>query len=290
MKTMTVPAVKLNNGIKIPQIGLGVWQAEDGDEVEEAVMTALDCGYRLIDTAAIYRNEKGVGSAIARTNVPRQDIFLTTKVWNGDQGYDNTLKAFEESIHKLGVDYVDLYLIHWPMPAAGLYIETWRALEKLSTDGRARAIGVCNFKPHHLEKLLQAGTIPPVINQIELHPRFQQLETRLFCKKNNIAVESWSPIGGRKGGMPEGAAGTRLLDEPRLKEIAEKYNKTSAQIILRWHIQNGLIVIPKSVHPERIRENIDIFDFELDVEDMSRIEGLESGGRIGGDPDETNYI
>lgn len=270
-----VPRVALNNGIVMPQFGLGVWQAQQGGEVELAVKTALANGYKLIDTAAIYGNEVGVGMAIKGSGVPREELFVTTKVWNDHQGYDKTLRAFDESLAKLGLEYLDLYLIHWPMPKNGKFIETWQAMEKLYADKRVRAIGVSNFKPVHLRELLEAASIPPSVNQIELHPKLQQHETREFCKKQGIAVESYSPI----------MRGSELLNDPVLLSLADKHQKTPAQIVLRWHIQSGLIVIPKSVTPARIQENIDIFDFELDSEDMAAINGMNEDKRIGIDPD-----
>lgn len=274
------PMLDLNNGVKIPQLGLGVWKASD-DEAESAVKTAIESGYQLIDTATIYGNEHGVGRGIAASGVPREELFVTTKLWNTDQGYDSTLAAFEKSLESLGLDYVDLYLIHWPLPAADKYIDTWKAFEKLYQDGRIKAIGVSNFKPTHLEKLMSETEIVPAVNQIELHPRFTQSETRDFCAQRDIAIESWSPIGGSAG------AGN-VLDEPVLADIGKKYDKSPAQVILRWHIQLGLIVIPKSVHAERIRENIDVFDFELSDEDMQQIATLDTETRQGPDPDEVN--
>jgi diketogulonate reductase-like aldo/keto reductase len=272
---MTVPGVKLHNGVAMPQFGLGVWQAEEGAEVEQAVSHALEIGYRLIDTAAVYHNESGVGKAIRESGIPRKEIFVTTKLWNDDQGYDSTLTAYDASLKRLGMDYVDLYLIHWPRPKAGKFIETWQAFEKLYADKRIRAIGVSNFKPAHLEELLTAAKVVPMVNQIELHPKLQQLETRNFCKEYNIAVESYSPI----------MRGSDLLNEPTLVALANTYNKTPAQIVLRWHIQSGLIAIPKSVTPARIEENMRIFDFELSQDDMKSIDDMNADRRIGMDPD-----
>ncbi|MDB5187471.1 MAG: glyoxal reductase [Candidatus Saccharibacteria bacterium] len=272
--------IQLNNEVVMPQLGLGVWQAKDGHEVETAVSTALDCGYRLIDTAAVYGNEQGVGRAIAASSVPREDIFVTTKVWNADQGYDQTLAAFNKSLQRLGLDYIDLYLIHWPVPVKDTYIETWRALEKLYADGKVKAIGVSNFTIEYLERLMNESTIVPAVNQIELHPRFSQKELRAFCSKHSIAVESYTPLGGTDG---------NLLDEPLLKEIGSQYGKSPAQVVLRWHIQNNLIVIPKSVTPSRIMQNIDIFDFELNTDDMNRLDNLNTDTRIGSDPETANF-
>jgi 2,5-diketo-D-gluconate reductase A len=270
-----IPMVKLNNGVEMPQFGLGVWQAEAGQEVEQAILTALKAGYRLIDTAKIYGNEESVGKAIRKSGVPRQEIFVTTKLWNSDQGHDSALAAFDASLERLGLDYVDLYLIHWPVPSQDKYVETWAALEKIYGDKRARAIGVSNFKPAHLEKLLANCQTIPAINQIELHPHMQQLETRQFCSQHNIQVESYSPI--KQGGD--------VLEDPAIAELAKHYDKTAAQIVLRWHIQEGLVVIPKSVTPERIESNVDIFDFALNDDDMERIRQLNRDERVAPDPD-----
>lgn len=272
--------IQLNNGVVMPQIGLGVWQAKDGDEVEQAVETAIECGYRLIDTAAVYGNEQGVGTAIAGSGVPRDKLFITTKVWNADQGYAQTLAAFDNSLERLGLDYIDLYLIHWPVPAKDMYIDTWRALEKLYSNGKIRAIGVSNFTVEYLERLMSESTITPAVNQIELHPHLSQVGLRDYCKKHGIVVESYSPLGG---------AGGKLLDEPVLRQIGEKYGKSPAQITIRWHLQNELIVIPKSVTPKRIEENIDVFDFELSSEDMDAIDNLNADARVGSDPTTANF-
>ena len=278
MSDTNIPNITLNNGVIIPQLGLGVWQASD-DEAEHAVSVALDAGYRLVDTAAMYRNERGVGRAIAASGIPREEIFVTTKLWNTNQGYDKTLVAFEESLAALGLEYIDLYLIHWPVPAQDKYIETWQAFEKLYNDGKIKAIGVSNFMPEHLDKLLSECDIVPAVDQIEIHPDFQQRITREYCAEKGIAVESWSPIGG---------SGGTLLDDPDLTDIAEKHDKSPAQVAIRWHIQSGLIVIPKSVHEERIRENIDVFDFELSPEDMAILGKLDGPNRHGPDPVEMN--
>ena len=266
----------LNNGIAMPQVGLGLWQASDSD-TEEAVLTAIEAGYRLIDTAAIYGNEVAVGRALAKSPVPRNELFITTKLWNSDQGYESTLHAFDVSMKKLGLEYLDLYLIHWPVPAKNAYLETWRAFEKLYADGRIRAIGVSNFRIEDLDVLLQHAKVVPVLNQIELHPDFQQHELREYCEAHKIAVESWSPIGGSR-------SGNAILQHPLINELSTKYSKTPAQITLRWHLQNNLIVIPKSVHAERIKENYDIFDFELSDDDMQRLAELDANNRIGADP------
>jgi 2,5-diketo-D-gluconate reductase A len=275
MSSVVIPTITLNNGVVIPQVGLGVFQAKEGAEVEQAVSAALEAGYRLIDTAAIYGNEVGVGRAIRASGVPREEIFLTTKLWNAHHAYDDALRAFDESLERLDVDYVDLYLIHWPLPMDGKFPEAWRALQEINRSKRARAIGVSNFKPPHLERLLEDADVVPSVNQIELHPFFQQKETRAFCDEHNIVVESYSPL------MQAGEA----LNHPVIARLAEQHGKTPAQVILRWHVQSGFIVIPKSVKPERIRENFDLFDFELSADDMRQIEGLDQGRRIGADPD-----
>lgn len=269
------PTLKLNNGILMPQIGLGVFKMEDGQEVGLAIEAAFRSGYRLIDTASVYRNEEGVGRAVAYSGIPREELFITTKLWNDDQGYDNTLKAFDASLERLGMDYIDLYLIHWPNPDAGIMAETWRAMEYLYEEGRTRAIGVSNFKPAHLEMLLQNARIMPAVNQIELHPMFTQLETRGYCDKKGIAVESWSPL------MRAG----ELLEHATITGIANAHGKEPAQVVLRWHIQSGLITIPKSSTPERIESNISIYGFQLSKDEMERIDGLNRDRRIGPDPD-----
>ncbi|WP_077614140.1 aldo/keto reductase [Caenibacillus caldisaponilyticus] len=265
--------VELNNGVRMPRLGLGVYKVKDGGEVIQAVHAALEAGYRSIDTAAFYENEKGVGEAIRTSGLRREDVFVTTKVWNDRQGYESTLAAFEESRKKLGFDYVDLYLIHWPIK--GKFKETWRALEKLYREGYVRAIGVSNFKIHHLEELFEDSEVTPAVNQIELHPRLTQEDVRAYCKEKGIQVEAWSPL--MRG---------RLMDEPTLVDLAKKYGKTPAQIIIRWDLQHGLITIPKSVRKERIIENADVFDFELSDEDMKKIDALNQNLRTGRDPDE----
>ncbi|MFD2685157.1 aldo/keto reductase [Streptomyces phyllanthi] len=257
----------------MPQLGFGVWQVPD-DEAETAVSTALEAGYRSIDTAAIYGNEEGTGKAINASGIPRQDLFVTTKLWNSEQGYDSTLRAFDASLEKLGLEFVDLYLIHWPLPAKGTFVETYKAFEKLHADGRARAIGVSNFNPEHLEQLIDATSVIPAVNQIELHPHLQQQAAREYHAQQGIATEAWSPLGQGKG----------LLEVPALVAISQKHGRTPAQIVLRWHLQLGNVVIPKSVTPSRIKENIEVFDFSLDAEDMAAISALEEGRRLGPDP------
>lgn len=271
---LDAPTVGLHNGIKIPQIGLGVWKAQDGDEVENAVSFALEQGYRLIDTAAIYGNETGVGRAIRHSAIPREELFVTTKVWNSDQGYDATLKAFEASADRLKLDIIDMYLIHWPMPEVAKFVETWKALEHLYEDGRVRAIGVSNFREKDLQRLIDEGLTVPTVNQVELHPMLTQQPLRQFCDAYGIKVESWSPL----------MQGGEILEHPTIKSIAEKYGKTAAQVVLRWHIDNELIVIPKSVTPQRIKENIDIFDFRLNAEELALIDDMNREKRIGPDP------
>lgn len=266
----------LHNGVQMPWVGLGVYKAEDGDEVIQSIKWALDAGYRSIDTASLYDNETGVGQAIAESNVPREEIFITTKVWNTDQGYEKTLAAFDASLERLGLDYVDLYLIHWPVP--GKYKETWKALEKIYNEGRVKAIGVSNFKQHHLEDLMREAEIKPMVNQVEYHPRLSQEKLLAFCKEQGIQLEAWRPL--LKG---------EIFEEPTLVELADKYNKSVAQIILRWDLQNGVVTIPKSVTQHRIQENIELFDFELSNEDMTRISALNQDKRNGADPDDPEF-
>ncbi|MFJ1750748.1 aldo/keto reductase [Streptomyces sp. NPDC088116] len=272
----SVPHVVLNNGVTIPQLGFGVFQVED-DRTTDAVLSALEAGYRSIDTAAVYGNEAGVGRAIAASGVPRDELFVTTKLWNDDQGHDATLAAFEAGLGKLGLDHVDLYLIHWPTPARDRYLDTWRAMEKLLADGRARAIGVSNFQPAHIQRLMDETDVVPAVNQIELHPGLQQAALRDFHAQHGIATEAWSPLA-------QGA----LLQEEAITEIAGRHEKSAAQVVLRWHLQLGNVVIPKSVTPARIRENIDVFDFELSAGDMDALSTLDRGLRTGPDPDTLN--
>lgn len=279
MNDTNVPYVTLNNGVQMPQLGLGVWKSKDGNEVEAAVTAALKAGYRLIDTAMVYGNEGGVGKAIRASGIPREEIFVTTKLWNSDQGKGNVRPAFEASLKRLGLDYIDLYLIHWPMPARDLYVETWHEFEKLYADKKVRAIGVCNFEVEHLEKLDKHSTVTPAVNQIELHPRFAQTELREYAKEHGILIESWSPLGGTKGS---------ILGNEMLIQIGKDYSKSPAQVVIRWHLQHNLIVIPKSVHAERISQNIDVFDFELSKKEMDMIDSLETGQRLGPDPNTLN--
>jgi diketogulonate reductase-like aldo/keto reductase len=271
-----VPTIKLNNGVEIPQLGFGVFQVPD-EETTAAVTAALAAGYRSIDTAAAYGNERGVGEAIKAAGIERDDLFITTKLWNADQGYDNTLRAFDKSMAQLGLEQLDLYLIHWPVPKADRFVDTWKAFEQLHKDGRIRAIGVSNFQPTHLRRLLDEGLTLPAVNQIELHPALQQATLRAFHAEHGIATEAWSPL-----------AQGEVLDAPEITAAAEKHGKSPAQVVLRWHLQLGNVVIPKSVTPKRIRENIDVFDFELDGDDLAAIATLERGHRTGPDPDTFN--
>ena len=269
-----VPTLALNDGRAIPQLGLGVWQIPDG-ETAAAVLAAIDLGYRSIDAAAIYHNEEGVGEGVRSAPVPREELFVTTKVWNERQGHDEALRAFDESLARLGLDYVDLYLIHWPAPRRDRYVDTWRALVRLREEGRARSIGVSNFTVAHLRRLVDETGVVPAVNQIELHPRFQQGALRAFHAERGIVTESWSPLGQGK-----------LVGDPTIDTIARKHGRTSAQVIVRWHLDLGLVVIPKSSRPERMRENLDVLDFRLDAEDVARLAALDRpDGRLGFDPD-----
>ncbi|SHJ19107.1 Aldo/keto reductase [Nocardiopsis flavescens] len=273
MRTMTVPELTLNNGLRIPQLGLGLWQVPD-DQAVEVVTAALEAGYRSIDTAAAYGNERGVGEALRRSGVDRDDLFVTSKLANSAQGYDSTLRAFDATLDRLGLETLDLYLIHWPLPGRDLYVPTWKALEHLYVEGRARAIGVSNFQIPHLQRVMEEGGITPMVNQIELHPLLPQRELREFDAEHSIVTQAWSPLGHG-----------RLLDDGTITAIAAEYERTRAQVLLRWHIQLGNVVIPKSAAPDRIRANFDVFDFELTEHDMERIGGLEDGTRTGPDPD-----
>ncbi|MCA1321438.1 aldo/keto reductase [Bacillus tianshenii] len=260
----------------MPWFGLGVFKVEEGQEVESSVKMAIQAGYRSIDTAAIYKNEDGVGKAIKEAGVPREELFITTKVWNADQGYESTLAAFDASMEKLGLEYLDLYLVHWPVK--GKYVDTWKALEKLYADGKVRAIGVSNFHIHHLQDILDVAEVKPMVNQVEYHPKLSQVGLLNFCKENGIQMEAWSPL--MQG---------ELLQNEVLMELAEKYNKSVAQIILRWDLQNGVVTIPKSVKEHRIKENADIFDFEITDEDMQKIHALNENKRVGPDPDNFDF-
>jgi diketogulonate reductase-like aldo/keto reductase len=267
--------VTLNNGVKMPKLGLGVWQLDEGREVERAVGVALKAGYRSIDTAAAYGNEAGVGNAVRDCGIPREELFITTKLWNTEQGYDSTLRAFEKSLKKLNMDYVDLYLVHWPVK--GKYLETWRAFETLYNEGRIRAIGVSNFQIHHLQDVLDKFSVVPAVNQVELHPLLTQKELRAFCTQHGIQIEAWSPL--MQG----------QLDVPVIVDIAKKHGKTPAQVVLRWDLQHDIVTIPKSVREDRIIANADLVDFELSAEDMAAIDALDKGHRFGQDPDNFNF-
>ncbi|KUH69497.1 oxidoreductase [Mycolicibacterium novocastrense] len=269
---MASPSITLNDGNSIPQVGLGVWQTPPED-TERAVATALEAGYRHIDTAAAYRNEREVGEALKKSGLPRDQVFITTKLWNSDQGYDSTLRAFDKSMDRLGLDSLDLYLIHWPMPAKGAFVETFKAFADLREQGRIRSIGVSNFEPEHLRELVDATGIVPAVNQIELHPLLQQEELREMHAQMGIATEAWSPLG-------QGS----LLSNDTVVSVAEAHGKTPAQVLIRWHMQLGNIVIPKSVTPERIVSNFDVFDFELSEQDMASVSTLGDGTRLGPDP------
>jgi 2,5-diketo-D-gluconate reductase A len=269
----SVPTLKMNDGHSIPQLGFGVFQVPQ-DETEEAVTTALQVGYRLIDTAQGYQNEEGVGAALAAFDVPRDEVFVTTKLTNSEQGYDKTLAAFGASMTKLGLDILDLFLIHWPLPMFDQYVNTWRAFERLQADGRVRSIGVSNFEIEHLERLASETDVVPAVNQVELHPQFPQAELREYHAEHGIVTESWGPIGQGKG----------LLENEHIQAVAKAKGRTPAQVVLRWHLQGGLVTIPKSVTPSRIAENFAIFDFELDDDDMARIAKVDTGERLGADP------
>jgi 2,5-diketo-D-gluconate reductase A len=266
-----------NDRVKAPQLGFGVFQI-DNDTASDAVAKALEVGYRSVDTAAFYKNEEGVGEGMRRSAVPRSELFLTTKLWNGDHGFDAALKAFEASLKKLGTDYLDLYLIHWPLPKQDRYVDTWKALIQLQGEGRVKSIGVSNFQPDHLQRLLQETGVVPAVNQIELHPDFIQRDVVDFNTRHNIVTEAWSPLG----------QGGDLLKHQQLLKIGASHDKSAAQVILRWHIQRGHMVIPKSEHAERIRENFAIFDFGLSDEDLEAIDALDIGNRLGPHPDELN--
>ncbi|MEU7064789.1 aldo/keto reductase [Streptomyces sp. NPDC046161] len=274
-----VPGIKLNNGTLMPQLGYGVWQVPD-DEAERAVGTALEAGYRSVDTAAIYGNEKGTGKALASSGVPREELFVTTKLWNGPSqrwGRDEVLRAFDDSLAKLALDHVDLYLIHWPRPMRDDVLAIWETFEEIAASGRAKAVGVSNFRPQDLERIGEVSALVPAVNQIELHPLFPQTGLRALHARLGITTEAWSPLG----------QGKELLTLPAVASVAARHGRSAAQVVLRWHLQSGHVVIPKSVTPARIRENLDVFGFELDAEDMAALDALGSGPfgrRIGPDP------
>ncbi|MDO6655913.1 aldo/keto reductase [Anaerobacillus sp. 1_MG-2023] len=266
----------LHNGIKMPTLGLGVWKMENNEEVKNAVNAAIDAGYKAIDTAAAYKNEEGVGAAIKQNGIAREELFITSKVWNDDQGYESTIKAFEETISKLGIETLDLYLIHWPVE--GKYKETWRAMEKLYKDGRIRAIGVSNFHPNHLEDLMKDAEIKPMVNQVEFHPLLNQQELRDYCKQHSIQMEAWSPL-----------AQGKLLDHEVVKGIAKQHGKSTAQVIIRWDLEHEVVTIPKSSNPERIKQNFDVFDFELTTDNIRALDELNQNERMGPDPDNFDF-
>lgn len=265
----------LSNGVNMPWLGLGVWKMKDDGETEAAVASALQAGYRAIDTAAVYGNEQGVGAAVNGSGIARDQIFITTKVWNADQGYDTSLRAFDESMKRLDMDYVDLLLIHWPVK--GKYKETWRALEQIYRDGRTRAIGVSNFHIHHLQDLMASSDLVPMVNQVEYHPLLTQEELMAFCATNKIQPTAWSPL--MQGN----------LDLPLLAEIGAKHGKSAAQVVLRWDLQNGVVTIPKSTNPSRLKENSEVFDFQLSADEMAEISALNRNQRFGADPDNFNF-
>ncbi len=273
---MTVPNIELHNGVTIPQLGFGVFQVPP-PETKAAVATALETGYRHIDTAKIYGNEEGVGQAVAESGIDRDELFITTKLWNSDQGFDSTLKAFDTSLGLLGLDYVDLYLIHWPTPAKDTFVDTWKAFEKLYADERVRAIGVSNFRTEDLQRLLDLGLTVPTINQIELHPQLVQDELREFHAEHEIATEAWSPL-----------AQGKVFGEKAIVDIAAAHGKSPAQIVIAWHLALGNVVIPKSVTPSRIAENLDVFDIALSDDEVAAITALNTDTRVGPDPSELN--
>jgi 2,5-diketo-D-gluconate reductase A len=270
----SIPQVPLNDGGSIPQLGFGVYKIPEAATID-AVLAALDAGYRHIDTAAFYENERGVGEGIRRSGLDRDDVYVTTKVWWTENGYDSTLRSFDASLERLGFDTVDLFLIHWPAPKHDKYVETWRALERIREEGRARSIGVANFHTHHLERLAAETDVVPAVNQVELHPWLPQQEVRRYDAEHGIATEAWSPL-----------ARGRVLGDPTLDALAAKHGVTPAQVVIRWQLQLGNIVIPKSSTPSRIRENLDVFGFTLDADDLGAIAELETGERTGKDPDD----
>ena len=269
-------STKLNNGLAMPWLGFGVFLMEPGEETELAVKRALEAGYRSIDTAAIYKNEASVGKAIKESDLPREELFITTKLWNSDQGYDTALKAFDESMNKLQLEVLDLYLVHWPV--VGRYVESWKALEKLYQDGRVRAIGISNFKIHHIEDILGMCQVKPMLNQVEFHPRLRQADLHQFCVQNQIQLQAWAPL-------MQGKA----LDIPEIVEMAGKYEKSPAQILIRWDLQHQVGTIPKSITPHRIIENAEVFDFQISEDDMASIDALNQDKRVGPDPDHIDF-
>jgi 2,5-diketo-D-gluconate reductase A len=274
--TPLVPEIPLNNGVGIPQLGYGVFRVAD-DATERAVLVAFECGYRSVDTASLYGNEAGVGRAVAASGLPRQELFVTTKLWNDDQGTQSAFDAFDRSLERLGLEVLDLYLIHWPTPRNDRYVETWKALERLRESGRVRSIGVSNFLAHHLERLLDETDVVPAVDQVELHPYHQQPETAAFAEEHAIAIEAWGPLG--QGKYP-------LFELPEITGPAAAHGRTPAQVVIRWHLQRGHIVFPKSNRRERMAENFDVFDFTLDDAEMDAITGLEREGRVSAHPDE----
>ncbi|WP_214778919.1 aldo/keto reductase [Exiguobacterium sp. s22] len=270
----------LNNNVKMPMLGLGVYKVEDGAVTVDTVKAALDADYRLIDTAAIYQNEESVGQALREAGISREDVFVTTKLWNEFHGFDEALQAFQDSLDRLGLEYVDLFLIHWPMPRFGKFVETYKALEQLYEEGRVRAIGVSNFEIEHLEQIIQSCSIVPAVNQVEIHPYLSQKELIAFCKRYDIQIQAWSPL----------MKGREALEDETIVKIANAHGKSPAQVILRWHLQNGVAVIPKSVTPSRIKENIQVFDFTLTNEEMAAIDALNRDERTGSDPKEMHKI
>lgn len=274
--TAPIPALALNDGRAIPQLGLGTYKMPPEDTADH-VATAIDLGYRHIDTASLYGNEQGVGEGLRRSGIDRDELFVTTKVWHDRLGYDETLRAFDESLERLGLDEVDLYLIHWPAPARDLYVETWDALQLLRDEGRARSIGVANFKIPHLQRLIDETDTVPAVNQVELHPSFQQPQLRAFHAEHGIVTESWAPL--QRG---------HACEVPVIERLAAKHGRTPAQIALRWHLELGCVAIPKSVHPERMRENLEATGFALDADDLAALAGVDCGERTGKDPDDVN--
>ncbi|GGJ04186.1 aldo/keto reductase [Paenibacillus hunanensis] len=276
MTTDIKTTVKLNNGVEIPWFGLGVWQVEEGEDATTSVNAAIEAGYVLIDTAAAYKNEESVGKAIRESGIPRDQLFVTSKLWNADQGYESTLAAFDATMDKLGLDVLDLYLIHWPVK--GKYKDSWRAMEKLYKDGRIRAIGVSNFQPHHLDDLLADAEVVPAVNQVEFHPLLTQNELLDYCTQKGIQVEAWSPL-----------ARGKLFDNDVVKTIADKYGKSPAQVLLRWVLDKGVVVLTRSVKPERIADNANIFDFQLTTDEIDQLSALNKNERTGPDPDNFNF-